>query len=270
MTASSSRHDPSLLLAKLEIKARDSKVRPRPPALLPRRIKQLPELFQPRGGDTDERHVQDLVRAVKTFGVLDPVLVMQVGNQHYLIDGHHRMAAYMLAGVSQPIPVQYFEGTPGEAVLAAGRENAKTKLPMTSRERQSYAWRLTVMDTYSKSMITSAACISDGQVAIMRRVRKALGAQAGTYRSWGKALSAARGQERFDMDEDALEVWKQEQAEGHAEKMAKACGPKLPNHPEIAAMALERYFGRRLEELVRELLDYMSDDFREQLRQDEL
>jgi ParB-like chromosome segregation protein Spo0J len=255
-----SRSDPSFLLAKLAIKARDSKVRPRPPALPPRRIKQLPELFQPRGGDPDERHVQDLVRAVRTFGVLDPVLVMQVGSQHYLIDGHHRMAAYMLAGVSQPIPVQFFEGTLDEAVLAAGRENAKAKLPMTSRERQNYAWRLTVMDTYSKSMITSAACISDGQVANMRRVRKALGTQAGTYRSWWKALSAARGQERFDMDDDALEVWKQEQAESYAERMAKACGPKLPNQPEIAALALERYFGRRLTDLVTELRQIVPDE----------
>jgi len=181
------------------------------------------------------------------------------------------MAAYALAGVSQPIPVEYFEGSPQEAVLAAGRENAKAKLPMTSRERQNFAWRLTVMDGYSKSMIQTAACVSDGQVANMRRVRKALGDQAGAYKSWWQALSAARGRERFDMDEDALEVWKQEQAEGYAEKIAKACGPKLPNNPEIAALALERYFGRRLEDLVSELLGYMSEDFRARFqKEDEL
>ena len=160
-----------------------------------------------------------------------------------------------LLALTSPSQLSISRGRPKEAVWAAGRENAKAKLPMTSRERQNYAWRLTVMDSYSKSMIASAACISDGQVGIMRRVRKALGDNAGTCRSWWEALSTARGQERFEMDEDAREVWKQEQAESYAERMAKACGRKLPNQPEIAALALERYFGRRVEELVNELLD---------------
>lgn len=86
------------------------------------------------------------------------------------------------------------------------------------------------------------------------------GRSANKYSRWWQALNAAKGIERFEMDDDEREVWKQEQAESYAERIAKALGPKLPGQPEIAAMALERYFGRRLKDLVTELRQIVPDE----------
>ena len=103
-------------------------------------------LFQPRGWqEEDEAHVQALVRALQRNGpgkLLDPVLVMFIGADLYVVDGHHRLAAYEAASVSGPVPVEHFHGTVQEAVLAAGRANHKDKLPMTTDERHNNAWRL--------------------------------------------------------------------------------------------------------------------------------
>jgi ParB/Sulfiredoxin domain len=113
----------SRLLAELKVKAAEGSPIERHPQLALDRIKRAPELFQPRGHAEDERHVQELARAIKSSRLLDPMLVMQIGQDAYLIDGHHRLLAYELAGVRSLVPVEYFQGTIEEAVLAGGRAN---------------------------------------------------------------------------------------------------------------------------------------------------
>ena len=167
--------DAASLLAKLKAQAASKTLGERPARLALGRIKRAAQLFQPRGGEEDDRHVNELVRAIKTVHELDPLLVMQIGRDTYLLDGHHRWAAYELAGVHTPVPVQYFEGTVEQAVLEAGRANTKAKLPMVAQERYDFAWRLVLLQAYSKKEIVEAAAVSDGQVANMRRVYKELG-----------------------------------------------------------------------------------------------
>ena len=55
-------------------------------------IQQLTGLFQFRG--LDEHHIGGLIKAIRSQGKLEPVIVAWVGNRAILIDGHHRMAAY--------------------------------------------------------------------------------------------------------------------------------------------------------------------------------
>jgi ParB-like chromosome segregation protein Spo0J len=137
---------------------------PQKPDTLPlASIVAMPGLFQPR--QEDERHISELLRAIRTRGEVEPLTVIQVGDKAVLIDGHHRLVAYGLAKATSAIPVRYFEGTLEEAVLEAGRANSKAKLPMTNRDRQNYAWRLVLIGTYSKKEIKDAAAVSDGQVA---------------------------------------------------------------------------------------------------------
>ena len=85
---------PSKLLAELNARATEGSPVERPPQLTLNQIKRAPELFQPRGLKEDERHILELARAIKNCGLLDPVLVMQIGPDAYLIDGHHRLLAY--------------------------------------------------------------------------------------------------------------------------------------------------------------------------------
>ncbi len=219
-------------------------------------ITSVPELFQPRG--MSERHISDLVRAIQNAGEVDPVTVMQIGQRVILIDGHHRIEAYQQAGRTSDIPVRYFGGTLEEAVLEAGQANSKAKLPMTSQERHDYAWRLVLLGKHSKADIARASGISSSSVANMRRVRKELGDHAVEYRSWWQARERAQGAGNEVLDEDR-EQWKEELAERFADQLARSFSTKLAHHPEVAAMALAAYFGRRLPEVVMELNSYLPD-----------
>lgn len=213
-------------------------------------IIEMPDLFQMRG--MSDRHVSDLVRAIQNVGELDPVTVVQVGAKAILIDGHHRLAAYRQAKRMTGIPVRYFSGTLEEALLEAGQANSKAKLPMTSQERQNCAWRLVLLGKHSKAQIGKASGVSTSQIGNMREVMKKLSVEAFECRAWWQARERARGK-GYEMTDDEREQWKQELAERFADQLAKMFSTKLAQHPEIAAMALATYFGRRLPEVVREL-----------------
>ncbi|TPM51410.1 nuclease [Mesorhizobium sp. B2-2-3] len=233
-----------------------------PPELHLEDIETLPQLFQPRGG-IEERHVSELVKRIKAVGALDPVTVMVIGSRTILIDGHHRVEAYGAAGWLQAVPVRYFEGTPEEAVLVAGEANSKAKLPMDNEDRQNFAWRLVGIDRHSIAKIARASGISEAQVTIMRRAKRTLGERAGDFQSWFRARLAANGieQDRNNHD-DERDKWMDEVAERYADGMAKKFSTRLAHNPEIAAMALAKYFGRKLPEVYGFLRDHLSEDQR--------
>jgi ParB-like chromosome segregation protein Spo0J len=225
-------------------------------------ILQSATLFQPR--QIDERHIQELKRAIGIHGDLDPLLVMQVGPHAVLLDGHHRVAAYERAKVMEPVPVRYFEGSLEDAVLEAGRANSKAKLPMTTSQRNDYAWRLVVLGSFSKRQIREASGVSDGQVGIMRRAAKLLGEAAGEPKGWLQAMKRAKGLETTMTPEDMDEIL-DAQARQYADRLSREFGTKLANNAELAARALEIHFGRRLPELMGALREYLPEDTEEEL-----
>lgn len=229
-----------------------------PDALPPGKVEVCPELFQPRGG-LAEHHIQALVRALRQVGELDPILVIQLGKKAFVVDGHHRLEAYK-AAKKPNIPVQYFGGTVDEAILVGGANNTRAKLPMNGFERQNYAWKLVVLGSaYSKRAIVQASGVSDGQVANMRRVATKLGPEAPNYTSWFLAREAAHGREPEQWSDKDREAWEEEQAQILAEKLARAWGPRGVDHPQIAAMALEKYFGRQIDKLGEHLASHLPD-----------
>jgi hypothetical protein len=253
---------PVQLLAALKEKAKQPSPSPLPDRLPWRSITQLPELFQPRGPNgTDEKHVQDLKRGLEINKELEPVLVAWFGPDAYLIDGHHRMLAYQLARRAEPIAVTVFAGTVDEAVLAAGQANSRAKLPMSTRERMDYAWKLVLMGKpYSKKLIIQAAGVSDGQVALMRRAVKDLGSEAFRHREWWQAQQAAKGKTSEPLTDDEQEAKLEAMAGQWADTLAKTFSTKLAQNPELAARALSHYFGRNLKQLVRHLSEHVGFD----------
>lgn len=251
--------EPHEILEGLRQRQKDSQGEPavRPKALPRSTLRQYPEVFQVRQEDLDERHLQELAKAIKQRGVLDPILVIQVSGEVVVVDGHHRVEAYRLAKVCDGIPVVYFEGTVDEAVLESGRANSKAKLPMTTRQRMDFAWRLTVMGSYSKSQTVDAAAVGDGTVGRMRRVKKALGDEATGCRSWWQAQRLHKA--TMPVTEMDLEDWMETRANELADRMAKTFGPDLHKNPEIAARALAVYLGRRTGEVWRYLKDHVAD-----------
>lgn len=243
-------------LASLKAEQDASTSHERPPRVDLKSIRTCPEVFQPR--NVSEHHVSELAKAIKARGEVDPILVIKVGTGVVVIDGHHRRAAYERAGVKSGIPVSYFEGTLDEAVLEAGKANTKLKLGMSSTERQDFAWRLVLMGKHSKREIVDSANVSNGQVGNMRKVREELGARANDLHRWKDARRAADGLPDWSETDDERQLRLQALADDYADRLAKTFGTKLARNTEVAAMALEVHFGRKLPELLRELQGFVA------------
>lgn len=123
-----------------------------PDALNLGEITRAPEVFQMRlgvrvddGSGTDPDYVEELRERLGKLGDdgLDPLLVMRVGDQWMLVDGHHRFEAYLASGdwEGRPVPVEVFEGSIEEALAQATRENRKLKRPLRAAEGAEGAWR---------------------------------------------------------------------------------------------------------------------------------
>jgi hypothetical protein len=247
-------------LKELEALARETPQGALPDRVSVSEVETLPELFQPRGRvDLDEHHVGELERGLKISGDLDPILVKWIGAKPHLIDGHHRLEAYRRSGDGRPIPVRAFDGSVQEAVLEAGRANSRAELPMSPKERQSFAWRLVLLGGYSKPKTAEAAGISPRQVAIMRDVKRTLGASAFDCRDWWRARQMAAGISSTLRTDDEEEAWLQQQAEQFADRMSRAFSSTLSTNPELAARALAIYFGRNLGRVVNELQGFVPE-----------
>lgn len=224
-------------------------------------IREMPEVFQPRDG-ISEQHVSDLVKLIASVVDLDPIVILIVGDDYILTDGHHRLDAYRSAKIRPvDVPVTYFPGGPLEALIAGGAENGKVRLALSPRERQDFGWRLVLSEMLTRPQIEAATGISRAQITLMRRAMTVLGDDADSYRSWFRARTAATGKVQQEFTDDDIETWKQQKADRYANEMARRFGTSMANDPEVAAMALSIHFGRRLEDLVRQLGFHLPEDF---------
>lgn len=215
------------------------------------------DAFQVRGGDFDDAHVTKLSRTLDSVDDLTPILVLPCKDRFIVIDGHHRRKAYQLRK-RKDIPAVVFSGSVREAALEAVKLNTQATLQMDNRQRGDCAWRLVLLDHYTKPEIVGASGVSAAQVAIMRRTRSKLGDDAFAVASWGKArwMAAERGEQ---MDDDEREDLKKRQAQDWADRLRKEFSTKFSDNPEIAAMALAIHAGRKRWELTLFLREQLDD-----------
>lgn len=210
-------------------------------------------VFQWRLLDRDvanrEDHILSMANAiVDSNKPLDAILVFPVGNRFYVVDGHHRLAAYLTARWIGPIPATVFSGTLDEAYLEALRLNSRNKLSMTKEDKQEAGWRLVKLGVLSKAQIREVTTVATSTVANMRRVLRKLqelerpeGATPLAELTWKRAL-----REDYFAPEDGGKKWDAEEwMDGEANKIVEALmkanvGFMLRKQPEITAMALER------------------------------
>lgn len=217
------------------------------------------KLFSHRSG-LNEYHVQQLKRLVANDTALDPILILPLGGMFFLVDGHHRLAAYAALGRTSAIPVAYFDGSPREALTHSLEVNSRLSLTLDNQQRQNGAWKLVRIGGFTSKEIIKATGISKPQVTIMRKALQMLGEDANGYEEWWAARKAAKGESganTADFDPDAeLE----EQSDVAADRMARAFSTHLADRPRLMAMTLEKYMGRRLGELVQYLSEYVDGD----------
>ena len=177
----------------------------------------------------DERFVHELVDALdvqeEPLEALEALLVTPIGRSYFLVDGHHRLDAYLTFGWKGPVPVEVFGGDLDAATLEAWKRNAHNKLPMTTVSRFEAAWRLVKSDALTKREITRLTNVRRSTLTNMRSVLTDFGERAQVL-PWTKA----RGLRRDD-DAPVDDDWKDRAAHEIALHLAK--GPKNITDPEL-------------------------------------
>jgi ParB-like chromosome segregation protein Spo0J len=189
-------------------------------------------------------HILDLARALRDGAKLPPILVFPVGREYYVMDGHHRLAAYVTEGWTKVIPAKVFSGTLTEATRLALRSNARNKLPMTKGDRLSAAWRLVKDEAAEDSIATIAgdSGVSKGTVSNMRAVLvklKDMGVSADDIASlsWESARRRAEGIK----EEREYEDWFEAEANKLVDDIVRhKLGGRLTKNPDITALALAK------------------------------
>ena len=93
-------------------------------------------------GERDD-HILEMANHIAAAGKpLDNILVFHAGGTFYVVDGHHRLAAYDTAGWTKVIPVTVGEGTLELAAEAGLKRNSKNTRNLSKKEKQEAAWRL--------------------------------------------------------------------------------------------------------------------------------
>ncbi|MBO6717070.1 MAG: ParB N-terminal domain-containing protein [Rhizobiaceae bacterium] len=218
-------------------------------ALAPGDIKRMVAVFQPRSLEgrlaEDDQHVATLVDAIgnaKSPRFLDPILVWWSGVHWYVVDGFHRLLAYRKAGVNQPVPVAVFSGSLEEAVEAAAAANSKDKLPMTKKDKNNMAWRLTLFfEGRSKRQVARSCAVSERNVANMRKARRELLERGEKLENipeeWDDARRFWQGID-FPENHD-FDAARQRKVERMAKALSRALGRTAYRDPDVFAAALK-------------------------------
>jgi ParB-like chromosome segregation protein Spo0J len=151
----------------------------------PQDIRTRLELFQPRrpGWGTREletRDVNRLAKRIKQKGELDPVLVIKLetanpytgeldGHEWVVVDGHHRIAAYLKLKWPGTIKCEWYAGTVREATDESLRRNEIIHKEIQQGDKWEEAWKRVLLGWGSKREIVQLTGTSDGIVGRMRR-----------------------------------------------------------------------------------------------------
>ena len=238
-------------IEKMLVGAEGAKESAKPVRNLPRaRIVVAEKVFQWRNTREDvgarDDHILELANIIAATGQpLDPVLVFKAGDQFYIVDGHHRLAAYDTARWAKVIPVSVWTGSLEQASFENMRRNSKNTRNMSRKEKNEAAWKLGKrMPPFTREVIHEMTTVSpstqDGMRRLLKKLRDA-GETAETVNemTYSQALGkqwAEEGGPKFDAD-----TWLSEKADKLVKKMeAAGIGFLLRENHEVAAMALLR------------------------------
>jgi hypothetical protein len=217
-------------------------------------IHEAPNLFQPRfdsiayAPGRSGAHVAELARIAKRGTPLDPVTVVAFGDRWYLVDGHHRLAAYGEAGWAKPVPVRAVgSALRGQervdwAIALSIADNAKNRLNISTADKADAAWLAIARKAdRSKADMVATYGISDGLVADMRRVRgdlEAAGMPPAACTGW-RAAKRERDRLRDDAGPGAPGDFGEMRRRQAAKRLQPVMEMRLP--PDQLAEALEQF-----------------------------
>jgi hypothetical protein len=236
------------------------------PKVIPlKHIRTAHSVFQPRQFEdglmaSSEEHVRGLLEAIHNEAnhALDPITVWWSGKSWYVIDGHHRLLAYLRYEAQEKhspvrVPVVIFRGSVYEAIAESVRLNSKDKLPMSKSDKSNRAWKLVVLEKTSKQTIARICGIGTSTVGRMRNVLAQYKIDYPTNHqsialnmTWEEAYKNNLGERVID------DSWIRKQAQEWSKRLGRAFGMKASTQPAIFAMAIEIYSGKLKEGLLEE------------------
>jgi hypothetical protein len=191
-------------------------------------------------------HIFEMARALqRQRSPLKPIIVFPVGKVFYVMDGHHRLAAYDTAQWTKAIPAQVYKGSLDAAWREALRRNSKDKLPMSKEDKTSAAWRIVKKNDPRDSISITAnlSGVATGTVDNMRKVWRTISdgkhgdAKDLQALTWARARSLAEGRK----DDNNLDDWREEEANKLVDALLRAkLVNRLTKSPDITALALSK------------------------------
>jgi ParB-like nuclease family protein len=244
----------------------------------PQDIRERLELFQPRrpgyGLRTlDTRHVGKLAVRIERKD-MDPVLVVKLGREWVVVDGHHRLAAYRKLKHAESIKCEWFAGTVREATDESLRRNEKTHLEVQQGDKHEEAWKRTLLGWGSKRDVVKLTGCGDGTVAKMRRAMRShreynKKVQSDTDRLWGEKLHTQLGADlrvhawskvnRILLDLSPKQWDMNDAAARLANNITLRLTNKLSEDPEVTARALWLYDRDMYPALIEALQKHMRE-----------
>lgn len=203
---------------------------------------------------TEQHHVRTLQAIISRGTKIDPLLVWREAGEDgptgrfILLDGRHRLAAFLNLKKTQSIPVVIFDGSRAEAMEAALQANAMAKLPLTTSERTNAAWRLVWDHGHELSIkrTAQAAGVSVRLVSLMRvRAKEMEAAGADCTGSWARDRRGAGEQGDYTTMTDGQ---RRRAVKDLAKAMREAAGMWPKKDRELFADALAEAHGRYLKE----------------------
>lgn len=180
------------------------------------------------------KHITELVRLLRdTEKALEPLTVVAIGSDYYVIDGHHRLAAYYAARWNKAVPVRCFQGSVEAARLEALRGNIRGKLPMTGDDKKETAWKLTKETNMSMDAVVTETTVSLSTVKRMRRmIKEKPGLRDFTW------LEAKRDH-LPTLEDSERDSWRTRKVANMVAALLTNTGGKLARDPDVLADALE-------------------------------
>lgn len=217
-------------------------------------------------------HILELANTIAASGKpLDPILVFYAGDKFYVVDGHHRLAAYDTARWSRVIPVSVGEGSLEQAADAGLKRNSKNTRNLSRKEKNEAAWKLGKrVPRLTRDVIYEMTTVAPSTQDLMRGLLKKLRAGGETDETLAEMTHAQALGKQWATDEARTkwdpDTWLSEKADKLVAKIEETgIGFMLRENHEVAAMALQRIDGRLAHAL---MLEWgLMPEIREQLEE---
>jgi ParB-like chromosome segregation protein Spo0J len=242
-------------------------------AMQPRSSEAVPAKYRRRLDEMSDLHIARMREDLAAFAgkETEPLLVVECGGRLLLVDGHHRLSAYRLAGRNS-VPARLMPLSRPEAVMVSKLVNCDgVKLPLHPDQARDAAWQyLAHVTTYSRMPIPTglslrgiAATFGVSKSTVARMAAKVPEVNPKDYADVAKDPGTdwprwryVRGNAWRDSTADIpIEKCQRARAERVAEKFAAIMDSE---GPQIARMAVEILLTQRKDEAT-DLLDDLLD-----------